>query len=349
MNITKITEFTECILGKEELKKNYKVKKDEKKKNIESILAEKEDTNYFGILYSPEDYRIQSGLNNEKINQNTFISDEFKFSRQNFYNELYSNKKINRFKPKNIIERIIILKDPFYIIKLLFKERHIQKNLYIIIAFIINLSIVINLPLQRITSHYLLKRDDLISSKVFINYLFLILLLMIIILFPFVHYLTKCFGIYSVLFPFLVLITIGTWFFELSCFLFWNGGMVDLTKYDDRSEDQIIDKWNQNLLPQLFLNSISLICLDYALYFVIIKLTKTIYRCSALAISQILHDLCFILGMGLENFIKGGNYYSGIFSLISLINSFFINSSDDSLNISEVREIQYDENENKNK
>ena len=53
--------------------------------------------------------------------------------------------------------------------------------------------------------------------------------------------------------------------------------------------------------------------------------------------------------MGLENFISGGNYYSGIFSLISLINSFFINSSDDSLNISEVREIQYDENENKNK
>ena len=346
---TKITEFTEYILGKEELKKNYRVKEEEKKKNIESILAEKEDINYFGILYSTEDYRIQSELNNEKINQNTFISDAFKFSRQNFYNELYSNKKINRFKPKNIIERIIILKDPFYIIKLLFKERHIQKNLYIIIAFIINLSIVINLPLQRITSHYLLKRDDLISSKVFINYLFLILLLMIIILFPFVHYLIKCFGIYSVLFPFLVLITIGTWFFELSCFLFWNGGMVDLTKYDDRSEDQIIDKWNQNLLPQLFLNSISLICLDYVLYFVIIKLTKTIYRCSALAISQILHDLCFILGMGLENFIKGGNYYSGIFSLISLINSFFINSSDDSLNISEVREIQYDENENKNK
>ena len=55
---------------------------------------------------------------------------------------------------------------------------------------------------------------------------------MIIILFPFVHYLTKFFGIYAVLFPFLVIITLGTWFFELSCFLFWNGGMVDLTKYD---------------------------------------------------------------------------------------------------------------------
>ena len=67
---------------------------------------------------------------------------------------------------------------------------------------------------------------------------------MIIILFPFVHYLTKFFGIYAVLFPFLVIITLGTWFFELSCLLFWDGGMYDLTIYDNKSEDQIINKWN---------------------------------------------------------------------------------------------------------
>ena len=346
---TKITEFTEYILGKEELKRNYRVVEDEKKNNIESILTGKEDTNYFGILYSTEDYRIQSELNNEKINQNTFISDAFKFSRQNFYNELYSNKKIKQFNPKNIIERIIIFKDPFYIVRLLFKDRHIQKNLNITISFIINLSIVINFALQRFTSNYLLKRDDLISSKVFINYLFLSILLMIIILFPFVHYLTKFFGIYAVLFPFLVIITLGTWFFELSCLLFWDGGMSDLTIYDNKSEDQIINKWNQNLLPQLIINSISLVCLDYVLYFVIIKLTKTIYRCTVLAISQILYNVCFILGLALENYIRGGNYYAGIFSIIGLINSFFINSSDDSLNISEIREIKYDESENNNK
>ena len=35
--------------------------------------------------------------------------------------------------------------------------------------------------------------------------------------------------------------------FELSCLLFWDGGMSDLTLYDNKSEDQIINKWNQNL------------------------------------------------------------------------------------------------------
>ena len=57
------------------------------------------------------------------------------------------------------------------------------------------------------TSYYFLQREKLISKTLFINYLFLCLILMFIILFPFVHYLTKCFGIYAVLFPFLILIT----------------------------------------------------------------------------------------------------------------------------------------------
>ena len=346
---TRITEFTEYIIGKEELKKNYRVKCEEIKNNMEPMLTEKESSNNFGILYSTDDYRIQSELNNEKINQNTYLSDAFTFSKNYFYNKLYSNKMIKQYKSKNLIERINIYQNPIYIIKLIFKNKHIKKKINIILSFIINLSIVINLPLQRITSYYFLQREKLISKTLFINYLFLCLILMFIILFPFVHYLTKCFGIYAVLFPFLILITIGAWFFEFSCFIFSDGGMIDLTIYDGRSDDQLIDKWNKYLLPQVFINSISLVCLDYVLYFIILKLTKTIYRCSALALAQILYNLSFIIGIGLERFIKGGYYYAGIFSIIAFINSFFINSSEDSLNISEMREIRFDENKNKDK
>ena len=346
---TRITEFTEYIIGKEELKKNYRVKSDEIKNNLEPMLTEKESSNNFGILYSTDDYRIQSELNNEKINQNTYISDAFTFSKYYFYNNLYSNKKIKQYKSKNLIERINIYQNPIYIFKLIFKDKHIKKKISIILSFIINLSIVINLPLQRITSYYFLKREKLVSEKLFINYLFLCIILMFIILFPFVHYLTKCFGIYAVLFPFLILITLGTWLFEFSCLLYSDGGMSDLTIYNGKSENQLIEKWNNYLLPQVFVNSISLICLDYVLYFFILKLTKTIYRCSVLASAQILYNLCFIIGIGLERFMKGGYYYAGIFSIIALINSFFINSSEDSLNISEMREIRFDENKNKDK
>ena len=139
------------------------------------------------------------------------------------------------------------------------------------------------------------------------------------------HYLTKCFGIYVVLFPFLVLINIGTWLFEIFCFVIPDKDIIDITKYDDSRNDKIIDNGNNYLLPQIFIISISLVCLDYVLYFYIIKLTKTIYRCSLLALAQIIYNLSFIIGFGLENFINGGYYFAGIFSGIAFINSFFIN------------------------
>ena len=344
-----ITEFSKYILGKEELNKNYRVKSDEIKNNMEQIMAEKESNNIFGILYSMDDYRIQSELTNEKINKNTHILDSIKFDKNQFYKELFSRKLINRNKSRNLIELFNIYKNPFYIFKLIFKDRHFKKKSSIIIGFIINLSIVINFPLQRITSNYLFLRESLIYSKVFINYLVLCILLIIIVLFPFVHYLTKCFGIYAVLFPFLVLITIGTWLFELLCFVITDKDIIDITKYSDRKNDKLIDNGINYLLPQIFFISISLFCLDYVLYFYIIKLTKTIYRCSLLAIAQIIYNLTFIIGMGLEKFITGGYYFAGIFSGIAFINSFFINSSDDSLNINEIREIKYDESKDDDK
>ena len=345
---SQITEFSTYIVGKEELNKNYRVESKESNNNMEQINTEKENTNYFSVLYSTDDYRIQSELNNEKINIHTHILDTIKFDKNQFYKELYSRNLINQYKSKNLIELFNIYKNPFYIFKLIFADKHIKKKPSIIIGFIINLSIVINLPLQRITSSYLFQREKLISRNVFINYLFLCVLLIIIILFPFVHYLTKCFGIYVVLFPFLVLINIGTWLFEILCFVIPDKDIIDITKYDDSRNDKIIDNGNKYLLPQIFIISISLVCLDYVLYFYIIKLTKTIYRCSLLALAQIIYNLSFVIGFGLENFINGGYYFAGIFSGIAFINSFFINSSDDSLNINEIREIKYDENKDNN-
>jgi hypothetical protein len=118
---TKITEFVEYILGKEVLLKYYKVKDDEIKNNIESILNERENKNVFGILYSSDDYRVQSEINNEKVNQNTCILDAFKYTKFQFYSKLYSNNIIKQYKSNNLIERFIIYKEPTYIFKFIFK------------------------------------------------------------------------------------------------------------------------------------------------------------------------------------------------------------------------------------
>ena len=340
---TQITEFAQYILGKEELKELYKKKDDDPKNNLEQMFTEKEKMNYFGILYSIDDYRIQSELNNEKINKNTHFLDAYKFTRNNFYNHLHLDKKVKQFKTNNLIERFKVYGEPTYIIKLILKNKHLQKKYYVTIVFIINLSIVMSLPLQRITTNYLFSREKLITKNVFINYLFLCQLFVFLTLFPFIHYLTKCFGLYSVLFPPLAIIAFSTWFFEISCFFISNNGISDLNKYIAKGNDEILDNGGQYLIPQVFFISISLICLHYSFYFLVIKITKTINRCSILAFAQIIYNFCFLIGIGLEKSISGGYFFSGLFSIIAIINAIFINSSDDSLNISEIREIKYDE------
>ena len=341
---SRITEFTEYILGKEELKTNYRVKDDELKNNVDmSSTIEKENVNFFGIYYSLDDYRIQTELNNEKINENTNYKDSIKYQKNYFYKYLYFNKIIQKPQSKNIIERFNIFRNPFYFFQLMKKDRQLKKRAFVIFSFIISMSIVINLTLQRITTNYFVQRDKLISKKVFGTYLFSYIIISLIMLFPFVHYLVKCFGIYIILFPSLLVITISTAIFEIICFLNPDGGFTDLTIYHDGTNDKLVDSANKYLLPFVYLISFSFVSLDYIFYFFVIKLTKTIYRCLFLGSCQIIYDICFIISFGVEKYISGGYYYACIFSIISIVNSVFVNTSEDSLNIGEMREIKYDE------
>ena len=301
---SRITEFTEYILGKDELRIHYRVRDDEKNTVDMSTTIEKENINFFGIYYSLDDYRIQTELNNEKINENTNYIDSIKFTKNYLYKYLYYNKFIQKPILKNIIERFNVYRNPFYLVKLIKKDKQIKKKSSIIFSFIISLSIVINLSLQRITSNFLVQREKLISTTVFGTYLFSYICMTFIILFPFVHYLVKCFGIYIILFPSLVLITISTGFFEMICFLNSDGEFTDLTKYHYENNDKLVDSVNKYLLPFIYIISFSFIGLDYVLYFFILKLTKTIYRCSFLANCQIIYDICFIISFGLEKYIS---------------------------------------------
>ena len=340
---SRITEFTEYILGKDELKLNYRVK-DEEKNNVDiSNTLEKDNANFFGIYYSIDDYRIQTELNNEKINENTHYLDSIRFPRNFFYKFLYNNELIQKPASKNLIERFNLYRNPFYLFKLMAKDKQFKKKSGITFSFIISLSIVINLSLQRITSNYLVQREKLITSSVFGTYLFLYICITFILLFPFIHYLIKCFGIYIILFPCLILITISAVFFEMICFLNPNGDFIDLTKYHDGDNAKLVDSANKYLLPFVYFISFSYVLLDYVLYFFIIKLTKTIYRCTLLANCQIIYNICYIISFGLEKYIFGGYYYSIIFTIISIVNSIFVNTSEDSLNIGEMREIKLDE------
>ena len=223
------------------------------------------------------------------------------------------------------------------------KDKQFKKKAGIFFSFIISLSIVINLSLQRITTNYLVQREKLITTSIFGTYLFLYICITFILLFPFIHYLVKCFGIYIILFPSLMLITISTILFEAIYFFKSDDGITDLSKYNGLNNDKLIDSANKYLLPFVYFISFSFVGLDYILYFFIIKSSKTVYRCTLLANCQIIYDICYIISFGLEKYISGGYYYACIFSIISIVNSVFINTSEDSLNIGELREIKFDE------
>ena len=89
-----------------------------------SATLEKENINFFGIYYSIDDFRIQTELNNEKINENTNIFDVIRYPKNFFYKKLILHKVIQKPKPssKNIIERFNIYKNPFYLLKLMKKD-----------------------------------------------------------------------------------------------------------------------------------------------------------------------------------------------------------------------------------
>ena len=163
------------------------------------------------------------------------------------------------------------------------------------------------------------------------------------------HYLIKCFGLYIILFPSLIIITVSTGLFEIICFLNPVEDFTDISIYHDGTNDKLVDSANNYLLPFVYMISFCFISLDYVLYFFILKLTKTIYRCSLLGNCQIIYDLCYIISFGMEKYISGGYYYACIFSIISIVNSIFINSSEDSLNIGEMREIKFDESKTNEK
>ena len=93
----------------------------------------------------------------------------------------------------------------------------------------------------------------------------------------------------------------------------------------------------------IYLNCIANVGIQFSLYFFITKLTKTIYRCSFYCICNILIDITFIISVSLEDTIEKTYTYSFLFSIISLIISFFIIRNDDSLNITDLREIKFND------
>ena len=329
---TRITDFTIYILGEENLKRNYSgdFKSIYDKNNIEK---EKVQIDIYYSKDSKDQFKIQTEINNNEENENC-----------SFLNSLlYHNRFIyNKKKKENSIKRSTILGNPFSIFILMRKEKFIKKHFLLILSFICSLSIVTNLSLNKITCQIFIQRERLISMKSILDsHICNYSITYIIILYPFIHYFIKCIGLALILRTSLIITLISSFIYEIFCLL--PREITDLAEIKYNSIDIIIYKYIKPLTAFVYLVSISNVGMQYSLYFYLTKLTKTIYRCTFFGICQIFIDATFFISLSLEENIEKTYAYVSLFALISLITSIFITSNEDSINITDYREIKFDD------
>ena len=222
------------------------------------------------------------------------------------------------------------------------KEKLIRKHFLLILSFISSLSIVTNLSMTKIFSQIFISRDKFISmNSIFSTHICNYSIIYIIILFPFIHYFIKCIGLSLILRTSLIITFIASFLFEIISLS--SREITNLVENKYNSIDIIINKYNKPLIAFIYLVSISNVGMQYSLYFFLTKLTKTIYRCSFYGICQIFIDATYFISLCLEENIEKTYAYVCLFALISLITSIFIISNEDSINITDYREIKFDD------
>ena len=329
---TRITDFAVYILGEDKLKKKYS--EDFKYNEKSNIDKEKVQINLYYSKNTRDKYKIKNELNNNEENESaTFLSS---------FLESEEDSKISKKKKENIIKRNYILGNPFSILSLINKEKLIKSHMFLVLSFISSLSLVSNISLSKITSPAFITREKLITSETIIfSNITLYPILYFIILFPFIHAFIKCIGLGIILRISLGMTFFSSIIYELICLS--SREMTDLTETKYNSMDIIYYKYIKALTAFIYLDSISNVGIQYSLYFFLTKLTKTIYRCSFFGICNIFIDLTFLISLALEEAIEKTYAYSFLFALISFIISIFIIPNDDSLNITDLREIKFND------
>lgn len=341
---TEITEFTAYILGWENLRNNYREKvADPSIEKVQKVNKENETSNAFTIYYLESSPKVATEIKfkneNEKSNFfSSFIANKIKENIEKV--QTLKQKKLQA-KKESQINRQTILTHPLTINTLMKKEKQIKNHLLIIFSFISSISIVMNLALTKVTSSVFLPRNSLLTKTVFQTWIFGYFILFYVILYPFIYFIVKFLGISVILFPSLIIILIFSGIFEIIGLL--SREQNDLNKYTYGSFEITFRDYSTILITCNVFVLIAAVGLLYSMYFYLTKLTRTIYRCSFYGICQIFIDLTVIISITLDHYIEKTYFYTCLFSIIGIINSYFITSNEDTLNITEIREIIFDD------
>ena len=276
--------------------------------------------------YYSEDFRYNDKIFNdkEKVQVNLYYSkdtkDHYKIKNElnnNEENETCTflssfleneeNKKSSKNKKDNSIKRKHILGHPSTIFSLLKKEKLIKSHTFLVFSFIFSLAFVTNISFSKITSPGFITRDkSLNSDTIILSHITLYPILYMIILYLFIHVFIKCIGFGIILRISLGISVISSLIYESICF--------SSRETTDLTETKYIIIFNYNLK----FDNLNIIC-------------------------NILIDITFLMSLALEESIEKTYIYSFLFSIISFCISIFIIRNDDSLNITDLREIKFND------
>lgn len=348
-----ITDFTKYIIGPENLRLNYKertVDLNNEKTQQTNLNKDIESSNAFTIYYSKNSPRIATELKFKRENEkatfcNSMITKKIiaGLSRMQHFKR---KQKKNRNTKENKIKRQAILTNPFTLSTFMKKEKQIRNHILIIFSFVLSISFVLNIAFTKITSIVFLPRSAILQKTIFGTWVFGYFLLYYVILYPFIYFIVKFLGISVILFPSLIITLVFSAVFEIVSL--FHRSQEDLNTYLHDSFEIVFRDHPKILIGCNVLVLTASVGLLYSLYFYLTRLTKTVYRCSFYGICQVFVDITLIIGIGLEQFIEKSYFYCCLFSVIGIINSYFITSNEDTLNITEFREIEFDDVRNIN-
>jgi len=264
-----------------------------------------------------------------EIEENTF-----------FHNHIINKKKlIKEIKEKDFcnISRANFVKDPILLYNIIYSNPQINKNLFIIISFVINCSICYFIVVNSLNKDFISTRISAINDKYIFNSTFFWIGVLQVL---------SCFAIYWILkfFGYSMLLFIGFGFTIIFSFLLELFSIFYKDNNDINSYLYTITQYysgNISTLTSLtFLVSISVNIVYFLMFFYLTKFTKTQYRCSFYGVCRIYFDLMMIMVNAIVLFFEKTMFYVAIASILGFINTYFMGQDFDYNMITDFRVVE---------
>jgi MFS family permease len=233
------------------------------------------------------------------------------------------------------IYRTDILSNPFFMYKLMFKNKHVKKHFLVICSLILNIAFIYSLVVLNFNKAFVVSKEEMYKS---INLYVFIIAIILFVSQNFFYFLMKFFGYNIILFICFFFIFIFSILFEIN-----DRGIRDardLNKYFFNSQTIVYNEYKDYNFSIFCVICFFSYGLNFTMFLYLTKYTKTIYRCCFYGLCQIVTDFTMIFTLGINEYFDKCMYYTCIASLIGFVNAYFVNQDFDESIICDFRKLE---------